>query len=152
MKYPYTARRVWATVVDYTLVFFLSWSYIFLAGNRQDDGGYMVSGWPALAPVVLWFLYFIMAESYLKGTFGHQLFKLKVVSMNGNELGFSQVFIRRICDALEISWCFGLVAYILVRTTDRNQRLGDLLAKTFVVGINDSYPFLQDVQFDFEQK
>jgi uncharacterized RDD family membrane protein YckC len=150
MKYPYTARRVWATLVDYTLVFFLSWSYVFLVGDRQDDGKYVVEGWPVFAPVAFWFLYFVIAERYLGGTFGHQLFKLKVVSMNGNELGLSQVFARRICDALEISWCFGLIAYLLVRSTDHNQRLGDLLAKTRVVGISDSYPYT-NVRFDFEQ-
>jgi uncharacterized RDD family membrane protein YckC len=39
-----------------------------------------------------------------------------------------------------------------VRSTDRNQRLGDLLAKTFVVGAKDTYPYTKDFQFDFEQK
>jgi uncharacterized RDD family membrane protein YckC len=152
MKYPYTPRRVYATLVDYTLIFALSFAYLYLAGEQQDDGSYRVSGWPALAPVALWFLYFVIAERYLKGTFGHQLFGLKVVSMNGNQLGLGQVCARRICDALEISWCFGLVAYLLVRSTDRNQRLGDLLAKTFVVGAKDTYPYTKDFQFDFEQK
>jgi uncharacterized RDD family membrane protein YckC len=152
MTYPYTSRRVRATLIDYTLVYALSFAYIYLTGEKQDDGGYMVEGWPALAPVALWFLYFVIAERYLKGTFGHQLFGLKVVSMDGNELSFIQVFARRICDALEISWCFGFIAWMLVRSTDRNQRLGDLLAKTFVVGAKDSYPYTKDFQFDFEKK
>jgi uncharacterized RDD family membrane protein YckC len=151
MKYPYIARRVWATVIDYTLIFFLSWSYIYLAGERQDDGKYVVNGLPALAPIAIWLVYFVIAERYLGGTFGHQLFKLKVVSMDGSGLFFGQVLVRRLCDALEIAWCFGLIAYLLVRATANNQRLGDLLAKTRVVGRNDSYPYM-DVRFDFERK
>jgi uncharacterized RDD family membrane protein YckC len=151
MKYPYTSRRIGATLVDYPIIFFLTWAYIYLTGDRLDDGRYQVTGLAALMPMAFWFIYFVIAERYWHGTFGHQLFKLKVVSMDGNDLHFGQVLVRRIFDVMDIVWCFGLVAFILVRSTSNNQRLGDQLAKTRVVGIKDRYPYL-DVQFDFEQR
>lgn len=150
MIYPYTSKRVGATIVDYALIFFLSWAYIFLLGDRQD-GGYVVEGWSALGPVGVWFIYFVLAERFAGGTLGHQLFKIKVVSMDGNGLSFVQVVVRRIFDVVEISWCFGLIAWLLVRSTDRHQRIGDLLAKTLVVGAKDSYPYME-VRFDFDKK
>jgi uncharacterized RDD family membrane protein YckC len=101
-----------------------------------------------LALNAFWFVYFIITEKYMGGTMGHQLFKLKVISMDGNELGFWQVFLRRICDALEISWCFGLVAFFLVKTSAYNQRLGDMVAKTRVVGKEEPGP---EMAFDFEK-
>jgi uncharacterized RDD family membrane protein YckC len=151
MKYPYVGRRVWATVIDYMIIILLSASSIYLVGDRQDNGAYVVTGWLAMAPQALWFVYFVIAERYLGGTFGHQLFKLKVVTMDGSGLFFGQVLVRRLCDALEIFCCCGLIAYLLVKSTANNQRLGDLLAKTRVVGVKDSYPYT-NVHFDFERK
>jgi hypothetical protein len=63
--------------------------------------------------------------------------------------GFGQTFVRRICDALEIVWCFGLIAFLLVKNTQQNQRHGDLLAKTLVIGEKDVYP---EKLFEFENE
>jgi uncharacterized RDD family membrane protein YckC len=68
--------------------------------------------------------------------------------LSGNELGFGQVIKRRIADALEITWCFGLIAFILVKNTEFQQRLGDLWAKTQVVDRNEP-AYIPD--FEFEQ-
>jgi uncharacterized RDD family membrane protein YckC len=149
MTSPYTSRRVGATLIDYTLIFALTFYYIFEFGTINENGGHEVSGLPALVPVAFWFVYFIITESYMDGTLGHHIFKLKVVPESGKKLTFGQVFLRRICDALEIAWCFGLIAYLLVRNSDHNQRLGDLVAKTRVIGKED--PFTE-VVFDFEKK
>lgn len=148
MEYPYTSKRIGATLIDYTLVYSLSFYYIFAAGTRNDSGGYEVNGLPALVPVAFWFVYFIITERFMDGTLGHHIFKLKIVSMDGKRLTFRQVFLRRICDALEISWCFGFIAFLLVRSSVYNQRLGDQVAKTRVISKDDPYP---EVKFDFEE-
>ncbi len=148
MEYPYTSKRIGATLIDYTLVYSLSFYYIFAAGTRNDRGAYEVDGLPAFVPVAFWFVYFIITERFMGGTLGHHIFKLKVVSMDGKDLTFGQVFLRRICDTLEISWCFGFIAFLLVRSSTYNQRLGDQVAKTRVVGKEDINP---EVKFDFEE-
>jgi uncharacterized RDD family membrane protein YckC len=129
-----TSKRVKATLIDYTLMFGLFIYLIVELGYKNDEGGYTLSGWLNTIPLSIWFLYFPVAEYFLGGTLGHQLYKLKVISANYQPLTFYQVFLRRISDALEISWCFGLIAYILVKNTPHNQRLGDLWAKTLVIG------------------
>jgi uncharacterized RDD family membrane protein YckC len=150
MQYPsYTGRRVGATLIDYTFIFGLCFAYIYLLGTRQAYGGYQVTGFAALLPIVFWFFYFIVAESAMQATFGHQLLGLKVITMDGRKPSFGQVVVRRIFDAVEISWCFGLIAFILVSATTENQRIGDLVAQTRVVGKND---IARDIQFDFDGK
>jgi uncharacterized RDD family membrane protein YckC len=149
MKYIYTSKRVGATLIDYTLVFVLTYLYIYTVGTRDDNGVYHLSGLPVLPLNGLWFVYFVITERYMGGTMGHQIFKLKVISMDGNELGFWQVFLRRICDALEITLCFGLIAFLLVKTSPYQQRLGDMVAKTRVIGKQD--PATEAI-FDFEHR
>ena len=148
MQYNYTLRRIYATLVDYTLIFALDIFYIVMAGTHTDDGTYTVSGLPALIPVLFWFVYIVVAEHYLGGTLGHQLFKLKIVSRNGGNVTFGQTLKRRIFDAVEISWCFGLISWLIVKNSDQQQRLGDLIARTMVIGQDD--PSMEP-KFDFEQ-
>jgi uncharacterized RDD family membrane protein YckC len=143
----YIGKRIAATLIDYTIVFGLTFVYIYVAGEPNEEGGYTVTGLAALAPLLGWFLYFIVAEAAFGGTIGHQLFDLKVVSTDGNDPTFSQTIRRRLADVLEISWCFGLIAFILVKSTAHNQRLGDTWAKTIVIGKKDTFP---QPQFEFE--
>lgn len=145
----YVSKRVRATILDYLVATFIFIFYILVVGQPDGQVTYSVSGFPALLLFFILFAYFILTERYMGGTLGHHLLKLKVVSLNGESLGFRQVFVRRICDLLEISWCFGLIAYLLATTTDQNQRLGDLLAGTIVIGKEETYP---DVVFDFEKQ
>ncbi len=148
MNYPYIPKRVGATVIDYTIMFLFDFFYIDVFGVNDGTGSYTINGLPALGPPVFWFAYFIITERYMGGTLGHQLQKLKVVSRNGNGLSLGQVTLRRLCDALEIVWCSGLIAWLLVRNSDTHQRLGDLVAKTMVIGRDDSQ---SSVEFDFEK-
>ena len=148
MDYPHTSKRVGATLIDYTLIWVLDFLYLVEFGKNDSPGHYSMDGLPALLPIAFWFVYFVITERYMGGTLGHQLQKLKVVSRDGNDLTLGQVTKRRFCDALEIVWCSGLIAWLLVRSTDNHQRLGDLVAKTMVIGRDDTHTA---VDFDFEK-
>lgn len=126
-------RRIAATIIDYSVIFLLTFFYISVFGSSDIDGGNSVSGIATLPPVIFWFLYLVLPEYYAGGTLGHQLLDLKVVPLHRKKLSLTQVFKRRISDGLEITWCFGLIAYLLVKNTPLNQRLGDLWAKTIVM-------------------
>jgi uncharacterized RDD family membrane protein YckC len=151
MTYPNTSiyinKRIGATIIDYVIIFALTFYYIYQFGTPNDEGGYTVTGWMALIPMAFWFFYFIIPETFLHATLGHLIFNLKVISIDNREPSFGQIFIRRISDALEIAWCFGLIAFILVKNTQQNQRLGDIRAKTLVIGKNET---LKNNEFDFE--
>lgn len=137
MTKPYIGKKVIATLIDYTFIFAFSLFYIMTFGEPNAEGGKTIDGLPALIPELVWFLYFVVIEKYYAATLGHEIVGLKVVSIDGNKLDLIQVLKRRISDALEIFPCFGLIAYILVKNTEKNQRLGDIWAKTLVVTKNE---------------
>jgi uncharacterized RDD family membrane protein YckC len=143
----YIGKRVVATLLDYTAVWAFTFFYIWEAGEPNGQGGRTVSGWPVMIPILFWFLYIVVTERYFGGTLGHLLCKIKVISMTEEKITLWRTFKRRIADGLEIAWCFGLIAYLLAANTKNNQRLGDLLAKTSVVGKND---LEHQIKFDFE--
>ena len=136
----FIGKRIAATLIDYTLVFTLCFAYILYFGRENERGGKTISGLPALLPMAFWFFYFVITEAFLDGTVGHQLMKLEVVTISGRKPSFSQTLVRRIFDAIDITWCFGLLAFILVYNTDNSQRIGDILAKTIVIGKNSPLP------------
>jgi uncharacterized RDD family membrane protein YckC len=84
MNYPYTSKRIGATLIDYTLTFALTFLYIMTFGEENSPHNYTISGLPALVPVAFWFVYIVITERYMGGTLGHQLCKLKVVSHEGD--------------------------------------------------------------------
>ncbi len=82
------------------------------------------------------------------GTLGHQIVGLKVLSQNNTKLTFGQILKRRIADIIEISWCFGFIAFIIAKGNENSQRLGDILAKTIVIGKSEQ---TEIPDFDFNQ-
>ena len=144
----YISKRVGATFIDYTIVWAFTFFYIFEFGTQNERGSYTISGWPAMIPTLFWFAYIVLAEQYLGGTMGHMLCRIKVDSVIREEITLWRTFKRRMADCLEIAFCFGLIAYLIARNTPNNQRLGDLLAKTCVIGKDDKY---EELKFDFEK-
>src|SRR4051812_46252203 len=113
----HAGKRVGATIIDYGIIFAFCIWYILTFGKPNHTGGKTVSGLPALVPVLFWFAWLVIPESIWGSTLGHKINGLQVVTLEGEKPGFGQVLIRRLCDALEISWCFGLIAFLLVKNT-----------------------------------
>jgi uncharacterized RDD family membrane protein YckC len=79
------------------------------------------------------FVYFWVCEARWSQTIGKRLFGLRAVRTDGTRVGYGAAFVRtalRVVDYLPFAY---LVAAITVKTTRRNQRLGDLAADTVVV-------------------
>jgi len=146
---PYLGQRIGATIIDYFIIFVFSFVFILVFGEPNDEGGKTVSGPLALIPVLFWFFWLVVPEALGGQTLGHYLTGLKVVTMDGTKLIFWQALVRRLCDVIDISCCFGLVAFILVQTSKYNQRLGDILAKTLVVAKNFQ---ANESAFEFESQ
>lgn len=130
----FLSKRVIATLIDYTLFWALVIFYIIMTGKETMDAKYTVEGLAALIPILFWFIYFVICESFLDGTIGHQLLNLKIVTTTGRKPSFSQILVRRFCDAIEIAFCFGLIAFLIAYRNESSQRLGDILSKTIVIG------------------
>ena len=125
--------RIFATIIDYTIIMAFTIFYVYEFGEPNDEGGYGVNGIKALVPQIFWFFYLPFCEWKTATTFGHWSAGLKIISENGKPISLGQSLKRRLSDTFEISWCFGLVAFIVVKSTEKKQRVGDIIAKTLVV-------------------
>ncbi len=131
---PNIMRRAIASIIDYGFFMIFLSSMIGWLGTTDVDGSKHIEDWPAFALLLTWFIYFPGIESIRGQTLGHWLMKLRVVTISGNNISFTQALKRRLLDGFEVLGGFGLVAYVAVKNNIRNQRVGDQWAKTLVVG------------------
>lgn len=144
-----SGKRFAAGAIDYIIICGFSFAYIMLFGEPNGQGGKTITGLPALLPVVFWFCWLVLSETFFATTLGHSINGLKIISTEGQKLSFSQALRRRLCDIVEISWCFGLIAFILIKNTRQHQRLGDMWAGTLVVAKDHE---VESGVFEFEQE
>jgi uncharacterized RDD family membrane protein YckC len=102
-------------------------------GVPNEEGGYTLKGLKGLWSEVVWFVYFPVIESIHGQTLGKFLLKLKVVTKSGNSISLWQAIKRHLVDILDFFF-FGIVAFKAIKNTPDHQRLGDLWAKTIVIG------------------
>ncbi len=130
---PYIGKRLLAGFIDYLIITLFFMIYVFLVGKLDGEGGYSVTGAPALIPVFFWFFMTVIMEQLLGATLGNWAVKLKPVTMNtGQKISFSQSCKRHFADIIDLQ-LFGLVAYLTIKSSPKSQRVGDLWAKTIVV-------------------
>ena len=128
--------RIVATIIDYILIFCFTIIYVYLYGEPSENGGFKVSGFKGLIPVIFWFLCLPICEWKFGATLGHWTVNLRVISENREELKLKQTVKRRLADIIDFSLSFGLVAFIVIKSTEKNQRVGDIIAKTLIVKKN----------------
>lgn len=134
-------KRIYATIIDYGLFFLFIIVYTMYFGYENEEGGKSVNGLLALPIFIVWLFYFIVIEAYYGATLGHQGFYLRVLSLNRKKIGFKQALKRHLLDPID--FFYGIPAIIVIKNSDRHQRIGDLWARTFVVDMTDSEQYLE---------
>jgi uncharacterized RDD family membrane protein YckC len=129
---PNTGRRFGAFAIDYIIWSVPTIVFIDVYGVENEGGTKEVSGAMALIPLLFWLLWFVITESAFSRTFGKWVVGLRVRTVGGNDISFVQAFKRRLADIPEFFF-FGILGFFLIKYTSRNQRLGDIWAKTIVV-------------------
>lgn len=136
--------RIAAGIVDYVIIGIIAGLFAVLVFVPWIIvGPFMMRGfWPGwfggffgiiLVMWLLWLIYFTYFEGTSGQTIGKNLTHIKVIKEDGSKCDFGSAFIRsllRIIDHLPFLYLLGI---ILIATTDKRQRLGDMLAKTIVV-------------------
>lgn len=127
-------NRILAGIVDYVIIYIFLIIYVYYFGEPNKEGGYGVSGLPALIPVFFWCFMTIGVEQIFGRTFGNYAVDLKPISLNetNSDLAFMQSLKRHLLDPIDMSF-FGLVGILIIKNTPNKQRLGDLWANTIVV-------------------
>jgi len=131
-----TGRRILATIVN-VVIFSIFYSLLaMLFGSTSVEGGSIAFSLGALGSLIYIvgiFAYYLFMEGYLGQTVGKMLLGIKVVREdNGGVPGLGAAALRtvlRIIDGI----LFYAVAFVSVLATQKNRRLGDMVANTLVV-------------------
>ncbi len=80
------------------------------------------------------YFYSLIMEYFLKGqTIGKLALGVRVVKLNGENATFSDVSMRWAFNIIDFWFSAGAIAALFISTTDKGQRIGDILAQTAVV-------------------
>ena len=124
-------NRFVAGLIDFIIVYgFLIFLFITI-GEPNNEGGYSINGAPALIPIIFWFAIIVGMECTVGATIGNLIIGLKPVPIDEKErkLTFGESFKRHFLDSID----FSPIGYLVIKNTEKNQRIGDLWAKTIVV-------------------
>jgi uncharacterized RDD family membrane protein YckC len=123
--------RFVAVLIDGILLGILAYLMAAVTGGTTATG-FGLEGAPAFLFFLLSFLYYWLLETYLGGTLGKLILGMRVVMEDGSPVTLTAALIRNLLRIID-----GLFAYLLgaifIWTSPAKQRLGDRLAKTYVV-------------------
>ena len=131
---PNIGNRFAAGLVDYIIIYGVTFFLVFTLGEPNEEGGYSLNGLPALIPMIFWLIMTVGLEIGLGATLGNSLVGLKPIPKNGTnrKLTFGESFKRHLLDPIDMFF-FGLIGIITIKNTAKNQRLGDIWGNTIVV-------------------
>lgn len=80
------------------------------------------------------YFYSLILEYFMKGqTIGKLALGIRVVKLNGENASISDYAMRWTFNIIDFWFSLGAIAALFISTTDKGQRLGDILAQTAVV-------------------
>jgi uncharacterized RDD family membrane protein YckC len=143
------AYRVVASFIDFiAMMIYLLIMNMFL----NDHNVFEVTNTELVFSVLLirlpWLLYSPIIEYFTNGrSLGKYIMGIRVVKANGETAGLREYFTRWVFRVVDI-WIggFGFLAILLAGTTEKRQRLGDIMANTVVIRTKDTQIYsLRDV-------
>jgi len=133
-------ERILAWLIDFVVVIF---GYILLFqlarlifGALWDRGWSMF--WMSMS-FLLYFLYHIFLEILNNGqSLGKMALNIRVVRLDGKDPEWMDVVLRSILQLVDSLFSFGIIGILLIKTTPKFQRLGDMAANTTVIKLQQS--------------
>ncbi|GJM31149.1 MAG: transporter [Saprospiraceae bacterium] len=112
-------------------------------GNSDLSLGMIYS----LLPVICFLLYQLLSEVFADGqSWGKKSMSIKVVRLDGQEPGLSDYLLRSVFHIVDTIFSGGILAALLISSSNKNQRLGDMTANTTVIRLRSSLNFqLNDI-------
>lgn len=137
-------ERIVASIIDLMVLFayFIVVMFIISGTKIQDPSLFLIISLPAI-------FYSFLCESFFNGqSFGKMLMNLRVVKQDGSAASIGAFFIRWIFRLIEIGFSVGTVAIVVIVSSKKGQRLGDILAGTIVVNLKKRNYFQDSIHFD----
>lgn len=127
--------RILAFLIDFviytTIVVVLVY---FFGGTLEDTFGFRLNVLATLAILFIGFFLWPISEGLWGQTIGKRVFKLKVFSDEYKPIEMGAAVIRSLIGFID---CILFIGIIVATTNDKNKRIGDMLASTFVVQIKE---------------
>ena len=130
---PTLLERILAYIIDALLLWIsigLVSAFFGLAFEWSQTREYAV-----LSSMIIIFLFYnLISEIWLDGqTLGKKLMKIKTVKLDGREMKMNDYLVRWAFRSLDIYLSIGSLALMLISSTEKNQRMGDILSNTVVI-------------------
>jgi uncharacterized RDD family membrane protein YckC len=125
-------KRALGAVIDYAINYTATFAYVIAFGQTNNGVGRSLEGLEAFPIFLFWFLYFPVMEGITGQTLGKKIMKIRVVMLSTGDITIWRAFVRRIFDVVDLMF-FGIVGILVIKGSDKRQRVGDLIAKTIVV-------------------
>ena len=130
-------RRGIAFLLDFVFlsVFFFPATYLYSGKWVMGPEEHL---WGISDPICLVFLfiifaYFILMEAYTGWTVGKKILGMKVVDGVGNKIGLSKSVTRNLLRLVDGLPAFNILGIVLIIASPVGQRLGDRIARTYVI-------------------
>ena len=123
-----TVRRILAFLLDGVLIGVLGLPFILLGSVAGDLITLLFLG----VYVLIGLVYALLLEGLLGYTPGKYLFGLVVVKSDGSQCTITASVIRNLAWIIDALPTLNLVAMVSIYLTDKDQRVGDLVADTVV--------------------
>lgn len=125
-------RAIAFAVDQVAIILFVVFAYVF--AEILGMSGAMADMFFYVFVLPIYFLYSLIFEWRNYGqTLGKMMIGLKVRRLDGNEIGFTEAATRWMMRIVDIFATAGSLAALLISSTERGQRLGDILAGTMVI-------------------
>jgi uncharacterized RDD family membrane protein YckC len=128
--------RMLASLLDIIVIFgysILIWLVAF--GAMRVSSHFLWVYIVLFIPIVFYSLLFEIA---MQGqTPGKRWRQIKVVKMDGGQAGIGAYLIRWLFRIIEIDLFYGVIAMLTIALSEKRQRIGDMLAQTVVINVQD---------------
>ncbi|MFC1985872.1 RDD family protein [Chloroflexota bacterium] len=133
---PGVLRRGFAWLLDILLlsIFFFPITYLYSGKWVMGPAEHL---WGILDPICLVFLfiifaYLILMEAYVGWTIGKKLLGMRVVNNDGDRIGLQKSIIRNLLRMIDGLPAFNILGIVLITSSQKGQRFGDRVARTYV--------------------
>ncbi len=137
-------QRILAFILDIVILIGTYWFIMFflglLLGSLMAFAGAVFFRILAIGFPFIFIAYFLLMDNYLNSqSLGKKALNLKIMKFNGREIHFRDLLIREVFLFVEVLLTVGTLGALMIGASDRNQRLGDILANTVVVNLNTTH-------------
>lgn len=144
------AERIWARLIDLGIFFLIF--LLLLAIQAYIEINRIDSDIPIIILFIVASLYPFLMEVFFNGqSIGKKVLKIKVISLDGNQPTLGQYAIRWVSRLIDFTVTFNAAGLVCVAMSDKNQRIGDILAHTTVIKTKPRTQF-EDLYFTTEQE